>query len=302
MLAGCSTPEQPDMQGAHSPLSWGAPGRTPGRFLTPRAIAAGEDGLFVVDKSGRIQLFDYDGTFKLFWNLPIVNRGYPTGLAITPDGNLAIADTHNFVVRIFTHDGKQIRQFGREGGGPGEFTYLTDVAFDRKGFMYVSEHGREDRIQKFDPQGKFVAAWGKSGLSPGEFHRPNALVCDDDSLYVADACNHRIQKFSLDGKLQSILGEPGEKPGQLLYPYDIALAPGGYIVVCEYGNNRIQVFDAGGRSVEILGGPGREPGKLAAPRGASFVKGRGIYVADTENQRIQLFKTRKQWALGGMWP
>lgn len=285
------------------PLSWGGPGRGPGLFVTPRAVAASAAGLFIVDMSGRIQLFDFEGSFKRAWELPKINRGFPAGLGIAPDGNLAVADTHNYVVRLYTPEGKEIKAIGKDGGGPGEFTYVTDVAFDVEGFMYVSEHGRQDRIQKFSPNGVYAGQWGRAGDAPGEFHRPQALaIGKDGSVYVADACNHRIQKFTRDGKLLSVLGSPGRGAGELLYPYDITITPGGHLVVCEYGNNRVQVFDQFGRSVEILGKAGREPGELAAPRGAAFVPGQGIYVVDTENQRIQLFEPRKGWARKEMAP
>ena len=75
-----------------------------------------------------------------------------------------------------------------------------------------------------------------------------------------------------------------------MYPYGLALTPGGYLLVCEYGNNRIQAFDAAGRSRGIWGRAGRGPGELCSPWGVSFVSGRGIYVADTGNHRVQVFE------------
>ena len=42
------------------------------------------------------------------------------------------------------------------GTGPGQFIYPTDVAFDAKGHVFVSEYGDNDRIQVFEPDGKFL--------------------------------------------------------------------------------------------------------------------------------------------------
>jgi len=291
VVGGCTDPSGGGAASDEVLLCWGGPGRSPGRFHKPRAIAVDADRLYIVDMSGRIQVFDLDGTWRATWRLADVSRGYPAGLAVRADGCLAVADTHNYVVRTYSPTGEEVDVLGREGAGPGEFTYLTDVAFDGEGNMFVSERGREDRIQKFGPDGRFIRMWGRSGSRPGEFHRAQGLAVDAlGSVYVADAANHRIQKFSNDGDLEAVWGEIGREPGQLMYPYDLALTPGGYLLVCEYGNNRIQAFDAAGRSCGIWGRAGRGPGELSSPWGVAFVSGRGIYVADTGNHRVQVFK------------
>lgn len=279
---------------APAPETWGGPGRTPGRFYRPRAVAVNAGRVYVVDMSGRIQALGLDGKWLATWDLPETSRGYPTGLGVRPDGAIAVADTHNYVVRIYAPDGREIRRIGREGGGPGEFTYVTDVKFDKEGCMYVSEHGRQDRIQKFDRDGGLMAAWGRAGERHGEFRRPEALAVDAaGAVYVADAANHRVQKFSPDGRVLAVWGEPGRGPGQLLYPYGLALTPDGRLLVCEYGNNRVQAFDGEGRSAGIWGTAGRGPGELAAPRAVAWVPDRGILVADTDNHRLQLFRVGK---------
>lgn len=316
LSVGCGTPADeggpPGRAGggeASGPLGevrcWGGPGREAGRFVKPRALAAGADRLYVVDMSGRIQVFDLDGRWQASWTLPEVSRGYPTGLGLRGDGCLGVADTHNFVVRLYSPEGVLLQTIGREGGGPGEFTYVTDVAFDAGGNMYVGEHGREDRIQKFDGEGRFLTTWGRSGEGPGEFHRPQGLVIDEEgSLYVADAANHRIQKFSPEGALLAMWGRPGKGPGELLYPYGLTLGPGHLLFVSEYGNNRVQAFDAEGRSVGIWGRAGREPGEFSQPWDLQWVSGRGLYVVDMGNHRVQQFSAAgvESLARRGSWP
>ena len=110
---------------------------------------------------------------------------------------MAVADTHNYVVRIFSSEGKELRTIGSEGGGPGEFTYLTDVEFDAGGNLYVSEHGRDSRIQKFDPKGKFVMKWGTEGRQDGQFSHPAGLAMDKDDRVRAcylHACLKYVQR------------------------------------------------------------------------------------------------------------
>ena len=289
IAAGCGSRLEERAPRGDAPTVWGGPGRQDGWFYMPRAMAIANDNLHVVDKTGRLQTFDFNGNRQATWTLPLANRGYPTGMGVRPDGAIALASTHDYVVRIFSPDGRLLQTIGREGGGPGEFTYLTDVEFDRGGSMYVSEHGRVDRVQRFDAAGRFVTSWGTTGEAPGEFQRPQALAVDGEgSVYVADAGNHRVQKFTSDGELLAVWGEPGSGSGQMLYPYDLAITGDGMLLVCEYGNNRVQAFDREGRSLGTWGRPGREPGELAAPWAVVWRTGR-IYVADTENHRVQSF-------------
>jgi len=286
--AGCGAEEKP--AGAAAVSVWGGPGRADGFFSAPRVADVRDGKVYVIDKTDRLQVFNADGVWQATWQIPRLNRGWPSGMGIRGDGVLAVADTHDYVVRLYDTDGKEIKTIGREGGGEGEFTYLTDVAFDRAGNMYVSEHGRVDRIQKFDSDGHFVMLWGKTGETPGEFQRPQSIVVDEeDMVWVADAANHRIQKFTPDGAPAGMWGKPGNGPGELRYPYDLALAPGGVLLVCEYGNNRVQAFDREGRSLGTWGEAGRGQGQLAAPWAVAWLPDRGIVVADTENHRLQVF-------------
>ena len=294
-LAGCYGSSR------DAPSAWivGGPGRGPGEFYKPRALVESEGRIYVVDMSGRIQALDLDGAHLATWRLPQIHRGFPTGLAAGPGGVIAVADTHNYVVRIYNREGEELRAIGREGGGAGEFTYLTDVAFDASGNMYVSEHGREDRVQKFDPAGEFLLAWGKAGEAAGEFHRPQALaVNDDDMVYVADAANHRVQVFAADGQFVREFGSAGDASGELLYPYDLAIGPGGVIFVCEYGNNRVQAFDAEGRSLGTWGRAGNGVGELHSPWGVIWLEGVGIMVVERDSHRLQVFPIEAKTLVG----
>ena len=291
LASGCAKAPAAPEQGHRDVLVWGGPGRIDGRFVKPRGITLSEDRLYIVDRSGRLQVFDLDGGHIASWTLPLVNRGYPIGLCGRADGAIAVAVTHDSCVKVFSREGELLSTIGKNGAGEGEFTFVTDVAFDSQGNMIVSEHGREDRIQKFDPEGGFIQAWGGSGSGPGEFHRAQGLLVDEaDCTYVADSANHRVQKFSPGGEFLLAFGEFGNAAGQMKYPYDLAFGPGGSLLVCEYGNNRVEAFDREGRPLGSWGVAGREVGELAAPWGVAFAPGKGIYVLDTENHRVQVFR------------
>src|SRR5712692_2310030 len=57
------------------------------------------------------------------------------------------------------------------------------------------------RIMKFDKNGKFLKAWGRKGMGPGEFDVVHTLGFDSRGrLFVGDRQNNRIQIFDQDGK------------------------------------------------------------------------------------------------------
>lgn len=280
-------------------LVWGRRGQSNGRFLTPRAITIDrQDQLYIVDKTGRIQVFDPDGRWIRDWRTPDITNGKPTGMTIKPGASpdedlLLVADTHYYRMLVYTLRGERRPELeigGTSGFGPGEFAFLTDVAVDKAGCIYIGEYGDADRIQKFDPDGRFMLSWGATGREPEQFLRPQGLHIENNLMWIADSGNHRIQRFDLSGErpeLIDIWGGSGKQPGKLFYPYGVDTLGDGEAVVCEYGNARIQRFDARGNSLATWGSPGLEPGQLFDPWGLVVDSRRRIHVLDSNNHRVQ---------------
>jgi DNA-binding beta-propeller fold protein YncE len=272
-------------------LVWGKRGVADGDFVKPRAIAIdGQDRLFIVDYTARIQVYDRDGHYLgPTWTTPDYRKGRPSGLSIDRDGNLIVSDSHYSCFRIYSADGRELRKFGGdEGTRPGQLGYVSDVVQDADGYYYVAEFGENGRISKLDADGHFIKCWGSAGSEPGQFARARALTLGPDgNLYVADACNHRIQVFSRDGALLRILGSPGSGPGELSYPYDLAFNSKGELYVVEYGNNRVQKFTADGKPLGCWGSSGAAPGQLAGPWALAIDSHDHVHVVDSENHRVQ---------------
>jgi DNA-binding beta-propeller fold protein YncE len=285
--AGCSN------ESAKPERVWGKRGVQPGELVKPRAIAIdGQGRLYLVDWSARIQVYDLDGKYLgPTWTTPDYRNGRPSGLSIDRDGNLLVSDSHYSCLRIYSPDGKLLKTLGGKAGpGPGELGYVSDAVQDADGFYYVAEFGDNQRVSKFDAQGKFVKCWGGPGTGPGEFSRIRALALGPDGLlYLTDACNHRIQVFTREGELVRVWGTQGTEPGELSYPYDIAFSPTApnCLYVAEFGNNRIQKFTPEGVSLGIWGSAGRESGKLASPWALAIDSSGRVHVVDSENDRVQ---------------
>ncbi len=288
--SGCLHPQQGVVDAV-----WGKQGERPGQLQKPRAAAIDEsDQLYIVDMTGRIQVFDCDGEFLRGWRTPATAQGKPSGLSFDNDGNLLVADTHYFRMLVYTPEGELLQQRSIGGVcGPehGNFHFVTDAVQDSQGCYYIGEYGENDRIQKFSPTGEFLMQIGSHGQEPLQFVRPQNIAIDaNDHLWVADACNHRIQVIDATGeqpKLVRIWGQEGEGPGELRYPYDLVLDGEGHVYVCEFGNHRVQKFTLEGELVGSWGGPGREPGQLCQPW-ALVRDSRGrTHVVDTYNHRVQ---------------
>lgn len=271
----------------------GCQGRQPGQFVKPRAVRFLSDGsMIVIDRTGRIQRIDAQGNPLFHWRLPAFDNGTPTGFDVdTRDDSLWIADTHYQRILHYSPSGRLLGMFGKQGTGPGEMIFPTDVALDPDdGSLWVSEYGHRNRIMHFQSDGEFLGEWGKVAESDADLLRPQSLaVMPGGDLLVADAAHHRIWRFRRSRVPEPIgcWGIAGEKPGELKYPYSIALGLDNTLYVLEYGNSRVSHFTAEGEFLGIWGGPGHAPDRMYNPWGmASSRAGKCLAIADTNNNRV----------------
>ncbi len=286
VLTGCAIDNGSRFSAVHM---WGETGIRKGHFKKPRAIAAWRGEVYVIDTTGRMQVFSPEGAFLRSWVLPKTDNGTPTGITPVEDGRILIPDTHNSRLLEYDPSGELLDMWGGYGTGEDEFIYLTDVVLDDEGRYIFSEYGMDaERVHIFSKSREFEREWGTLGEAPGEFSRAMSIVRPSDGrLYVCDTANHRIQCFESDGQLSHIISDAGVAPGFLKFPYDMDVAPDGSLVLCEYGNNRVSRFTTSGKHIGCFGRPGRGPGEFNAPRGICASADGFVYVADTDNDRIQ---------------
>jgi DNA-binding beta-propeller fold protein YncE len=183
----------------------------------------------------------------------------PHGLAIAPDGSLYVADSNNHRIQKFDAS-KFLLAFGTYSGPnnpnppPGTFNEPWGIAVGPDGSVYVADTWNH-RIQKFDPNGNFLKAWGTAGQTDmngqtGIFWGPrDVAVGKDGRVYVTDTGNKRIQVFDADGVFLTQFGGAGVEPGRLDEPVGLAIDPSDNLVVNDTWNQRIQVLSPDGRPI-----------------------------------------------------
>jgi hypothetical protein len=79
------------------------------------------------------------------------------------------------------------------------FNYPSDIAMDASGNIYVLDSANH-RVQKFSPEGTYLATFGRRGQGPGEFYNPDSIDIDARGFfYVMDAHQNRIQTMTPAG-------------------------------------------------------------------------------------------------------
>jgi DNA-binding beta-propeller fold protein YncE len=137
---------------------------------------------------------------------------FPHGIGVDREGNVWVTDGQGkdgmgHQVIKFSPDGSVLMRLGQAGvpgTGHDTFNMPSDVLVAPNGDIFVADgHGgmSNNRIVKFDRNGKYIKEWGIKGTGPGQFDIPHALAMDSRGrLFVGDRNNNRIQIFDQDGK------------------------------------------------------------------------------------------------------
>jgi sugar lactone lactonase YvrE len=187
---------------------WGTRGAGDGQFSNLLSITVDKAGnVYVLDGArADIQKFDGNGQFLAKWGSKGSGDGqfnYPTHLTVDGQDNVYVVDGFNNRLQKFDGNGQFLAKWGSTGTGDGQFNFilaganiaLGAVAADNQGNVYVADYSN-NRIQKFDDKGQFLAKWGSAGIGDDQFIHPIALAVDpEENVYVDDYGNGRIQKF-----------------------------------------------------------------------------------------------------------
>lgn len=245
---------------------------------------------------------------------------------IDRDDNIWAIDKGSDMIIKFNQAGRVVWTFGRrleaadEGAKPWEhvdpplppvdglFRQPTDVAWDSKGNIYITDGYVNSRVAKYDKDGDWVKSWGDKGTGPGQFRIPHAIVVDrNNNLYVGDRTNRRIQVFDTEGKFLRLFTidvplVPGTRAvngntptGARLAavigaPNSICITPGPNEVLFVGESTfpgRIFKVALDGKVLGVIGRSGRQLKQFSGAHQLACPSENEVYVAETSNWRVQ---------------
>ena len=165
-------------------------------------------------------ILHYDKSGKLLGSFGKGMFAFPHGIHVDMEGNIWITDPLpadgrgagggvGQQVTKFNRKGELLMQLGTKlvtGKGVNTFSSPSDVVVGRNGDIFVADghaEGTNERIVKFDRNGKYIKEWGSPGFGPcgtNQFSTTHALEIDSQGrLFLGDRDNNRIQIFDQDG-------------------------------------------------------------------------------------------------------
>ena len=213
----------------------GRKGSGPGEFES--AWIPGVDGkgqLYVLDpRRGHVNVYGNDGKY-----LRKIGEGAgfysPGGLAVAKDGTVAVADTGGNRVVVFGPDGQK-RGEPIVSTPQGKLFQPSDAAFDAKGNLYVIQPtgpNGKGTLYRFDPDGKFQAAWVITSV-PSTTDTPRLAVGPDGRVYLSDIEQGRLIAYDPDGTKATPLALTGGDMDRFRRPGNIAVDEKGRIFVID---------------------------------------------------------------------
>jgi len=178
----------------------------------------------------------------------------------------------------------------------------------RRLFIADSNHHRIV-VTGFDGKVQMIIGSGKPGLTDGkfdaaQFHQPQGLALDGDTLYVADTLNSAIRRIDLDDRSVETVAGTGEqvymrrdeysaKDTPLNTPWDV-LWHDGRLYLAMAGQHQLWTYDPRDEKLEVFAGTRREAltdgprlkAALNQPSGLA-TDGKRLYFADSEASAIR---------------
>lgn len=286
----------------------------------PAEIPWGQTPGVAVDRQDRIwihtraqppvQIYSPEGRYLKSWREDNTNS-VSHGVKFDGEGQVWLVDVGLHLVRKFSPEGRLLLTLGTPGEAGDDdrhFNKPTDVTFAPNGDVFVSDGYGNSRIVHFDRRGRFVKAWGRLGVAPGQFSIPHAIACDSKGrLYVADRNNVRVQVFNTRGRLLEVWAN-------ILVPWGIWISAQDEIWVCGSSpmpwltdpkypaaplgcppkDQLVVKFNREGRVLQLWTLPkaedGREkPGELNWLHGIALDSQGNVYLSDIIGQRVQKF-------------
>ena len=320
---------RPGIAGDGGPANQAQVGRVTGLAVGP------ENELYIAD-GYRVRMVDSTGMISTVagraWppgyggdGGPAVDAqlGWVFGLAVDSAGNLFIADSTNFRVRmvdtagmITTVAGSGVSGFTGDGGPATEAQLGTvaGLAVDDAGNIYISDL-EHHRVRKIDPSGTIstVAGSGLGGYNGDNIlateatllHPRGVAVDPSGNLYIGDAYNHRVRRVDQMGMITTVAGigqweEVGDGgpalEADLRSPSTVAVDAFDNVYIADGLNSRIRKVDTEGTITTVAGtgawgfdgdGVPALEALFTVPTGVAVDGYGNLYITSNEDNRVR---------------
>jgi len=279
------------------------------------------------------QLFEFtpDGEFVREIGKNLYAWSFAHMVRVDKDDNIWAVDKGSDMIIKFNPQGRVTMVFGRKPEASdadskpyepvtkprpqvdGRFRQPTDVTWDTKGDIFISDGYVNSRVAKYDKDGNWVKSWGERGSAPGQFNTVHTIASDaQGTLYVGDRFNRRIQVFDDDGNLKKIITIDvpfdentarmaiGNKPDLTDYktkggtftpgaPWTICITPppNQVMYVADAYPGRVYKLSLDGKVLGWLGESGKQPKQFGWVHQIACPSEDTIYVAELLNWRVQ---------------
>jgi len=196
--------------------------------------------VFVYTRTGETRLFEFDqnGTYVKEWGVGLYGFAFAHAVRVDPQDNVWAVDEGTNMIIKFNPQGRVVMTLGRRpeaveelanfsGNGsapnsnkPYSFNRQTDVGWDKDGNIFVTDGYGDNRVVKFDKNGRFIKSAGKAGNGPGELRLPHTMAMDAaGNVYIGDRSNARVQVWDNDLNFKAIYDNVGS-------PWAVCISPG----------------------------------------------------------------------------
>jgi len=196
----------------------------------------------------------------------------PSGVAVTADNEIVVADTNNHRIQVFDKDGMFKFQFGEVGKRDGQLLYPNRVAVvASSGDIVVTERSPTHQVQVFSKHGTFVRKFGADvlqhprGVTVDGWGRIIVVECKVMRVVIFDMMGNVLNKFSCSRYLE--------------FPNGVVVNDQMEIFISDNRAHCVKVFDYQGNYLRQIGGEGVSN----FPIGVGLTASGEIAIADNHN-------------------
>ena len=178
-----------------------------------------------------------------------------------------------------------------QGDQRGQAMEPSGLAVDPFGRVVVADAALH-RLQRFEPDGRWLGEAGTLGSDPGQLRRPGSLaMLGTLAVATLDVENFRIERYDLFGRRLGTLVDLRdfalEQEVGRVDAVALAADRGGALYLADADRDRVLAFDVAGLYRRTIGGFGGRPGSFRGLSGLAVGPRGGLVTAERVNRRVQ---------------